>query len=271
MENELGRKISRIRKDLGRSLEDVANDAGLHRTTVGLIERGEREPTVSTLASIAKSLNVTIYDLIDENQISRSVNRDNIVHIPTLELNTGLTSTMIYDSMQYCYRLLDLIDTQLLRSGSDSLCHVVELANLSSIVGNILGAGLAKASNELYQRNRPHTYPDLIPDSLPTQLLHSVGEGIEIKVALNKNKPKGHLPKEGHYLTFRYVLQPHSEQYSSVEIWEVKYGLLHMSDFSISNTVGDSGKTAVITTSAFKSMECLFFDANLCPYKKYTR
>jgi len=270
MENIIGKKILSYRKEKSLSLEDVASVSGLHRTTIGLIERGEREPTVSTLLSIAKGLGVSIFDIIDDNNYSREVACNNLIICPSLEANTGITSEMVLKSIQYCYNLLDLIDTQLLRAGTESLSHTVELANLSSIIGNMLGAGLANYSQGLYIRNRPHAYPDLIPNDLPLELIHTVGEGIEIKVALKKNKPKGHLPKPGHYFTFRYILRELSEKHNIVEIWEVKYGFLTIDDFSLSNTAGDSGKTAVIKTDAFRRMETIYFDSLLCPYKRYT-
>lgn len=263
MKNSIGQKISTYRKAQKLSLEDVASVTGLHRTSIGLIERGEREPTVATLSGIARGLGVSIFDLIDDNNYTREVSPSHIVKNQDIENNTGISCDMVLQTMQYCYDLLDLIDTQLLRAGAYSLSRTVELANLSSIVGNVLGAGLAKNSAGQYIRNRPHTYPDLIARS-------GAGKGLEIKVALNKNKPKGHLPKPGHYLTFRYVLQELSEKHSTVNIWEVKYGHLKVEDFSVSNTAGDSGKTAVIKADAFKRMSAVFFDPGLCPYKRYS-
>jgi transcriptional regulator with XRE-family HTH domain len=269
MESMIGKKILSYRKEKALSLEDVASVSGLHRTTIGLIERGEREPTVSTLIRIAKGLGVSIFDIIDDNNYSREVPAKNLIACHSLESNTGITCDMVLSSIQYCYNLLDLIDTQLLRAGTESLSHTVELANLSSIIGNMLGAGLANYSQGLFVRNRPHAYPDLIPSNVPPELLHTVGEGIEIKVALRKNKPKGHLPKAGHYFTFRYILRELSEKHNLVEIWEVKYGFLTIDDFAISNTAGDSGKTAVIKTDAFKRMSTIYFDSLACPYKRY--
>ena len=270
MENVIGQRILAYRKSKALSLEDVANATGLHRTTIGLIERGEREPTVATLLKIAKGLGVSAFDLIGDSSIARKATVSNLIDYPFLEQKTGITCGVVLQAIQYCYDVLDLIDSQLLRAGADSLSRTVELANLSSIIGNLLGAGLAKYSNEQYSRNRPHTYPDLIPNVLAPDLLSGIGEGIEIKIAYNMSIPKGHLPIPGHYLTFRYVLREQSEKHSSVEIWEAKYGVLGNDDFSLSNTAGDSGKTAVIRTSALRRMKNIFFDPSLCPYKRYT-
>ena len=100
-------------------------------------------------------------------------------------------------------------------------------------------------AQRVFARNRPHAYPDLVPNQ-------SDVSGLEIKVALETNRPKGHLPKRGHYLTFRYVLGDENGNYeigkrkNVIWVWEAKYGYLRDADFSISNTEGDSGKTAVV-------------------------
>ena len=41
--------------------------AGVHRTYLGGIERGERNPSLKNLAAIAKALNVRLADLVDIN------------------------------------------------------------------------------------------------------------------------------------------------------------------------------------------------------------
>ena len=95
-----------------------------------------------------------------------------------------VTEETIKGSIVHCYETLDMIDQNLVSKGVSKLSSLVELANLSSIIGNLLGAGYADYSHGFYRRNRPHTYPDLIAtnDRYP---------GIEIKTALVKNSPKG--------------------------------------------------------------------------------
>ena len=39
--------IARLRREAGLTLEDLADRAGLHRTSLGLIERGERGLTLA--------------------------------------------------------------------------------------------------------------------------------------------------------------------------------------------------------------------------------
>jgi transcriptional regulator with XRE-family HTH domain len=55
---ELGKNIVAIRKKLGLSQEALALEAGLDRTYVGGIERGERNVAVLNLYRIAKTLNI---------------------------------------------------------------------------------------------------------------------------------------------------------------------------------------------------------------------
>lgn len=198
----------------------------------------------------------------------RTASATHILHSNFKDLNDlPITPQMVIGSINHCYSTLDMIDTNLVENGAAPLSQLVELANLSSIVGNLLGEGFAKHSSNIYMRNKPHTYPDLIYTD------NSLG-GIEIKVALETNKPKGHLAKEGYYLTYRYVLTDSNGNYTkgkdnrgtTVTIWEVKCGYLSLDDFSLSNTDGDSGKTAVITTSALNSMPLLYFNADCVPY-----
>jgi hypothetical protein len=50
--------------------------------------------------------------------------------------------------------------------------------------------------------------------------------------------------------------------------WMVKTGSISGADFDISNTDGDSGKTAVIKTSVFNAMPLIYFDRDLLPYRQ---
>ncbi|EJV4019282.1 hypothetical protein N6D67_004670, partial [Salmonella enterica] len=181
---------------------------------------------------------------------------------------TGLSSDCLLRTINSCYRTLDHIDSQLVAQGIPPIANLVELANLSSMVGNIIGAGLAVNSGGLYIRNRPHAYPDLIP-------AYPGGRELELKMALETNKPKGHLPKAGNYMTIRYVLGNSNGSFipgkdsrgDTVWIWEIKIGYLNIQDFSISNTDGDSGKTAVITSAAHNNMSLVYFAPEFLPYK----
>ena len=199
----------------------------------------------------------------------RRFNKDNLIlrNFEKIKDDVPLLPEMIEGSIKHCYETLDLIDQNLIAKQVAPLAELVERANLSSIVGNLLGAGFAEYSNGVYFRNKPHTYPDLIStkNNIP---------GIEIKTALSRNSPKGHLPKAGYYLTYRYLftdtdgnINNLDKSMDTVSIWEVKFGFLNQECFSCSNTTGDSGKTAVIRTEALNKMLLLYFDPDLVPYK----
>lgn len=268
------------REAKGYNFEDFGGITGLHRTTIGLYERAERCPTIEAAESIASALGMPLSSLIrkaEESILSDAVSEEyttrrdvpigNFRNEAAIRKTLGLSIDAVRTAIQECYQTLDTIDQQLVAHGAEPICRLVELANLSSMVGNLLGSGLAKASNGLYARNRPHAYPDLMPQS-------SELDDLEIKMALEKNKPKGHLPKAGNYITFRYVLCDERGNFrvgkenrgTKVFIWEVKIGKILESDFDLSNTEGDSGKTAVIKTAVFNKMPLVYFDRDLLPY-----
>jgi transcriptional regulator with XRE-family HTH domain len=59
-----GRKIRALRARRGFSQESFADAASVHRTYIGGIERGERNPTLTTIYRIAKALNVAPSQLL---------------------------------------------------------------------------------------------------------------------------------------------------------------------------------------------------------------
>ncbi|MBD5266259.1 MAG: helix-turn-helix transcriptional regulator [Bacteroides sp.] len=63
--------IRKYRKERGISQEELAFRAGLHRTYIGMIERGEKNITLTNIAKLASGLNVKIKDLFDEIQDSK--------------------------------------------------------------------------------------------------------------------------------------------------------------------------------------------------------
>ncbi|RJQ29978.1 XRE family transcriptional regulator [Candidatus Parcubacteria bacterium] len=64
MLEKFGHKMQKIRKEAGVSQEDLAAKLSMHRTYIGMIERGERNPTIRTLYKIAKALKVSSSDLL---------------------------------------------------------------------------------------------------------------------------------------------------------------------------------------------------------------
>lgn len=55
-----GRNMQRLRRRTGLSQEALGFRASLHRTEIGLLERGERIPRIDTLLKVAAALGVRI-------------------------------------------------------------------------------------------------------------------------------------------------------------------------------------------------------------------
>ena len=62
---QFGKKLKEIRMDRGLSQEDLANDADIPINQIGRIERGEVNPSLSTLYSISIALKLKLAQLLD--------------------------------------------------------------------------------------------------------------------------------------------------------------------------------------------------------------
>ncbi len=269
------------RKRVGLTYEDLAGRTGLDRSTVALWERGERSPGLGVVLKVCHALGLELSSLLIQAEAvasglprratpkrpPRTMRDVDFRNQTALEKVTGLKAATLRTGIEHCHQTLDTMDFQLELHGAKPIARLVELANLSSMIGNIVAEGVAASSAGLYERNTPHTYPDLVPkkkSAIP----------LEVKIALETNRPKGHLPKPGAYLTFRYVLCDKDGLFKrgkelrgdTAYIWEAKVGVLTQSDFDLSNTAGDSGKTAVVKTAAFDRMALVYFNPSLMPY-----
>lgn len=56
-------RVERIRKNI--SQEGLADMAELARSTMGIVERGEKSPSLQTIAKISNALNIDIRKLFD--------------------------------------------------------------------------------------------------------------------------------------------------------------------------------------------------------------
>lgn len=272
-----------LRENQKLTIEQLADLAGVHRTTIGLLERKEKYPTLQVAGQITNALGYSLSELIQKAELikkgkanvhnlaqyhlKRKPDQTHLRNEEKLIETIGIDGSSLLKAIDSCYQTLDTIDEQLISKNTPPIAQLVELANLSSMVGNIVGGGIAENSHGLYARNKPHAYPDLLP-------LKSLAVDLELKMALETNKPKGHIPKKGTYITFRYILGDKQGNYirgkknrgDTVWIWEVKVGFISEEYFSCSNTKGDSGKTAVIRTSVFNEMYLVYYVPQHLPY-----
>lgn len=57
---QFGRNVRRLREALGLTQEALGAAAGLDRSYVGGVERGERNPSLSTIAQLARALQTPV-------------------------------------------------------------------------------------------------------------------------------------------------------------------------------------------------------------------
>jgi transcriptional regulator with XRE-family HTH domain len=63
IEVQFGKRIRQLRMGEGLSQEELAFRAGIHRTYLGGIERGERNPALRNISRIAVALGVELSEL----------------------------------------------------------------------------------------------------------------------------------------------------------------------------------------------------------------
>ena len=63
--------MRKFRGELGLSQEQLAFEAGLHRTYISGVERGIRNPTVTVLEQIAMALNIEAARLLEDTPTGR--------------------------------------------------------------------------------------------------------------------------------------------------------------------------------------------------------
>lgn len=61
---KLGKRIAGYRDRLSITQDELAGRAGIERSYMGAIERGERNPSYDKLVSIAKALKVSLSELV---------------------------------------------------------------------------------------------------------------------------------------------------------------------------------------------------------------
>lgn len=62
--NRLGKNLRKAREARGWSQEEMAHRAGVHRTYVGAVERGEYNATILTIRRFTRTLGIALRDAI---------------------------------------------------------------------------------------------------------------------------------------------------------------------------------------------------------------
>ena len=74
---EFGNKIKKLRLDKNISQEKLSFLTGFHRTYIGMIERGERNISLTNMAVFAKVFEMNLSELIDFSTINPNHNYKN--------------------------------------------------------------------------------------------------------------------------------------------------------------------------------------------------
>jgi transcriptional regulator with XRE-family HTH domain len=61
---KFGKRVRELRLELDMSQEELGAKAKLHRTYIGMIERGEKNITLENIEKIAKALNASVSVLV---------------------------------------------------------------------------------------------------------------------------------------------------------------------------------------------------------------
>jgi transcriptional regulator with XRE-family HTH domain len=69
IQKKFGKRVRELRRAKSLSQEELAFRAGVHRTYLGGIERGERNPALENIEAIAKALGVSLSDLFQFDKI----------------------------------------------------------------------------------------------------------------------------------------------------------------------------------------------------------
>ena len=64
IQKQFGERVRKLRLARNMSQEELAFKAHVHRTYLGGIERGERNPSLKNIGAIAKALEVTVSQLV---------------------------------------------------------------------------------------------------------------------------------------------------------------------------------------------------------------
>jgi len=61
---QFGLRVAKIRNERAISQEKLGSLAGVHRTYIGMIERGEKNITIANMEKIARALGLRLKDLV---------------------------------------------------------------------------------------------------------------------------------------------------------------------------------------------------------------
>lgn len=61
---KFGRRVKELRKEKNLTQQQLAEISGLHKNYIGMIERGERNPSLVNIELLAKSFEISLSELV---------------------------------------------------------------------------------------------------------------------------------------------------------------------------------------------------------------
>jgi transcriptional regulator with XRE-family HTH domain len=112
LQEQIGVRVRELRERQGVSQEALAATCGLHRTYIGLIERGERNLSLAVIEQIAAGLGVAVGELFSKTEMPAAAPQrgkkkvpvpmnDVAAHLSTIRqvlINAKLTDAERYDA-----------------------------------------------------------------------------------------------------------------------------------------------------------------------------
>ena len=62
---EFGARIKKLRQDRQLTQNDLANKSGLHKNYIGMIERGERNPSLLNIGLISRAMDISLSEMMN--------------------------------------------------------------------------------------------------------------------------------------------------------------------------------------------------------------
>lgn len=237
----LGKLIATLRGEIGLSQERLALDAGVDRTRLGEIERGEANPTIDTLDKIAQILKQTLGSLIlQAEELGSGTTRTiaptaNPAYIDRyVALPKGLSHDQLLTALNRALALLDQI-------GLNPDAGDIQANIYSGAVSNIVTKAIAEASS--FTQNKDTAHPDLFDPSLqPTD----PDWGLEMKATNQVGKGgESHNPGQGWFMVVVYKVID-----SQTHIVQVEVAQLNYEDWTIHERAPESNRTRTAVTKA---------------------
>ncbi|MGG0719178.1 XRE family transcriptional regulator [Robertmurraya massiliosenegalensis] len=176
IQKNIGDNLKGIRKNRGYSLDHVAELTGVSKAMLGQIERGDSNPTVSTLWKIARGLQISFSSLIQEESSNiMVVKQESIVPVTENDDNYRVYSIFPFDPRKKFEIFTVEIErgcTHMSEKHNEGLEEYITIINgeLELLIGEE-SFNLAQGDSIRFLANKTHTYKNSTNELTTYQLV----------------------------------------------------------------------------------------------------